>query len=81
VDKVRGTVKQFTYRTARLGDVFLRVPRDTVDALERQLADKAGVRTDNHVVYEITQNDNPPTYILFSDFDAFFGHSVREERW
>jgi hypothetical protein len=45
-EKIYGRVKQFTYRTANVRDVFLRVPRDTVRALEDQLAEAAGSSVD-----------------------------------
>lgn len=79
-DKVRGTIKQYPYRTANVRDAFLRVPRDTVIDLEHQLAEASGARVDNHTVYEIVQHDDT-TYVLFSDLTATFGHSVVEGRW
>jgi hypothetical protein len=80
-EKIKGIVSQYTYRSARVRDVFLRVPRDTVRALEEQLAQAANARVDNHTVYVIMQPDCPPVYISFSDFTATFGSSVLEEHF
>ena len=81
-DKIHGSVKQFSYRTALVGDVFLSVPRDTVRVLEEQLAEKAGKRLDNHTAYEIIEhNESKPVYIWFSDTTASFGFTVREGIW
>lgn len=87
MDKFRGEVKQYTYRTAVVTEPFLVVPRNTVKELEHTLAQKAGVEPDNHTVYEIRQtavvtaDDVPPTFIGFSDDRATFGHSVFDRRW
>lgn len=81
-DRIRGTVKQYPYRTAIVSEIFLRVPRNTVDGLERQLAEVAGERPDNHTAYGVVQGENQPAvYIAFTDFTAAFGHSIREEEW
>lgn len=83
-ETVRGQVKCFPYRSARVGDTLLTVPRDSVKELEEQLAQKAGVSRDNHVVYEITQSDQfdqGPVYVLFSDNYARFGKTVVERSW
>lgn len=77
---VHETVKQYPYRTAKVEDIFLRVPRDSVKDLELQLAEAAGARLDNHTVYEITQEDRSPVYIKFSDMAAIFAHTLREGR-
>lgn len=80
--KIVGAVKQFPYRTARIDNSFLSVPRNLVSDLEHAIAEAAGVNVDNHTVYEIVQDDEkPPVYIRFSDFTATFAHTVREERW
>ena len=81
-DKIRGKVKQYPYRTARVRDIYLKVPRDTVKPLEEQLAEAASTSIDNHTVYEIVQPGSDSTvYIMFSDFEAVFGHFLCEERW
>ena len=79
-DRLDGTVKQYPYRTAIVKEVFMTVPRDSVELLEQQLAELAGVRVDNHTAYELVQ-DEGTTYISFSDFTARFGRSVEEKRW
>lgn len=79
---VEGTVKQFPYRTARVSNDFLRLPRDkTMNALEYKLAEAASGRTDNHTVYMIVQDGKPPVYIMFSDYTVTFAHSVIERDW
>lgn len=83
-DKISGKVKLYSYRTARVGDIFLRIPRDVVRTLEEQLAEAAGTHKDNHTTYGIRQElgaDVKTVYIQFSDFHATFGHSVVEQRW
>jgi len=78
---VLDTVKQYPYRTAQVEDIFLRVPRDSVKDLERLLAERAGERPDNHIVYEITQDFRPPVYVKFTDMTAIFAHTLREGRY
>lgn len=74
-EMIRGTVKQYPYRTASIRDVFLTLPREDLKGLEEQLADVAGTHTDNHTVYEIAQNGST-TYLKFTDFSVYFGHAV-----
>jgi hypothetical protein len=81
MNKIIGTVKQYPYRTARVGDVILRVPRAMVAPLEQLLVEAADARFANHTVYEIIQPDMPPAYIMCSDSMVTIGRSVSEQRW
>lgn len=75
-----GCVKQYPYRTAVLGDIFLTLPREAMKDLEAQLAEASGRAVDNHTVYEIVQLHGT-TYIMFSDHRVIFGRSIGEGRW
>jgi hypothetical protein len=78
-------VKQHSYRTAIVGDHFLEIPRDLLNDFEEALAKKAGVRADNHTVYEVTYDDGPTgkktTYIWFYDRKVRFGNRLIEGRY
>lgn len=78
--RIEGTVKQYPYRTARVFERFFEIPRDQVRQLEEQLADAAGVRMDNHTVYEITSEDGNVMYIWFHDLSAYFGSKLIKDR-
>ena len=73
------------YRTARVDDIFLRLPRDMMQEFEANLAVLADHGVDNHTVYEITQTISGglprTTYVEFSDFSVNFGHECRKGRW
>lgn len=73
---LRGTVKQYPYRTAHVRDVTFDTPRDGLHALEQMLALAAGVTVDNHTVYEITSPAGVVLYLWFSDLTVYFGHQV-----
>ena len=75
-DQVRGKVTYYGYRKARASEIFLTVPRSTVETLIQQLAAKAKVRPDNnHEVYAVEQ-DGKMTYIWVCDFEVHFGHEM-----
>ena len=87
-DKIDGEVKQHTYRSARVSDVFLELPRSACHELEKRLAEASGRDPDNHVVYEVKQDawgkEGPyesTTYISCSDMTVRFGREVLLERW
>lgn len=80
-DTISGDVKQYSYRTANVRDVLFTIPRNLVRPLEAHLAEKAGVREDNHTVYEIRDYGKKVYYILFSDFSAVFARTVVERSW
>ena len=74
-DQVRGTVTYHAYRRARVIDIFLTLPRSSVETLIEQLAAKAEVRPDNHEVYAVEQ-DEVMTYIWVCDMEVYFGHTI-----
>ena len=76
-----GEVKCYPYRTASVRERFMSLPRLLVHELEEQLAQKAGVRPDNHTVYEFIDESRETIYVLFSDFKASFGKTLYEHRW
>lgn len=78
---IEGTVICHPYRTASPRDRFLSIPRDQLEELEEELAKAAGVRIDNHTVYEITSREGTKMYIMFHDFVVIFGHSVEVRDW
>ncbi len=78
------SVKQFTYRTACVGGHFLKLDRAMMHDLEEALATKAGVKPDNHTVYEIIFDDfyeKKTTYIWFTDGSVIFGSTVEMRRY
>ena len=79
---IQGSVMQYPYRKAFVADPFLSIPRELLKELEENLAAAAGVRADNHTVYEFVQDkDKPPLYIMFSDFTVTFAHAVDARSW
>ena len=77
------TVKQYSYRTAMVGDDYLNLPRELMNDLEEALAKKAGTRPDNHTVYEVTYDGHfgkKITYIWFHDQMVVFGSRLIEGR-
>lgn len=79
---ISGEVKCYPYRTAMVGDHFLKLPRmgKELSEFEEKLAAAAGVRTDNHTVYRINNGDST-VYVFFHDLVVIFGFSVDECRW
>ncbi len=55
--------------------------RDLAEKLEVALAQAAGVKCDNHVVYVVTTESGKRLYIMFSDLMIHFGLSVNEGCW
>ncbi len=82
-DDIRGEVKFYSYRSAMVREVFLKLPRELMNDLEDTLAKKAGVRADNHTVYELTQDDlgvEHKTYFWFHDLHVFVGRAIEVGR-
>lgn len=77
-DGVQGEIKQYPYRTALPRGTILEFPRELCRDLEKALAEKAGVRPDNHVVYKVTQYGKAPVYVWCSDFVVAIATDVEE---
>lgn len=81
------SVKYHSYRTAMVQGSYIDINRDCADAriLEGKLAKAAGVRGDNHVVYEITatygNEKNAPLYVWCSDSFMRIGTKIVEDNW
>ena len=74
------------YRTARVEEIFLRLPREFMGSLEQELARAAGVGMDNHTVYTIdfgfTQmGGHQIIHVLFTDHAVIFGHDIQIKNW
>ena len=76
-----GAVKFYPYRTAKVHDRFVTVPRDDLDYLEVKLAEAANVRGDNHVVYAFTSTAGESLFAWFTDEKAYIGRTLVERRW
>ena len=80
-------IQCWPYRTATVTERFLAVPRDTMDNLERQLAEAVGRMPDNHTCYAFNQDDyrvpkaEGKVYVLFTDSTAVFGWGIEEKGW
>ena len=85
VINITDRVKWFAPRSATVADLFMELPRDLCDEIEKTLAEAVGKPVDNHVVYQLTYDswkDQPEiTYIWFSDTNVYFGRRIIEERW
>ena len=84
MERFEGKVKLYTYRSARAIDFFMVLPRSACHDLEQRLAKEAGAEPDNHTTYRVTYNgtgNEEVTYIMFSDFNVYFGRSVIEKPW
>jgi len=79
--RILGLVEHFPYRTASIRDRFLSIPRSQTTELEGRLAEAVGVTPNNHTVFGITTDAGTKVYIMFSDFDTAFGHSVEVRNW
>lgn len=76
----RVDVEQYRYRTARVNHILFSTVRDCF--LETKLAERAGMRKDNHTVYKVTSRDtNESIYIWFIDNSMHIGLDVIEENW
>ena len=76
----RVDVEQYRYRTARVNHILFSTVRDCF--LETKLAERAGMRKDNHTVYKITNRDtNESIYIWFTDSSMHIGLDVIEGDW
>ena len=71
-------VKQHTSDKAIVVDCFLKLPRELMRDLEYALARKAGMMSDNNVVYEVTC-DKKVTYIWFHDRIVVFGNGLNKK--
>lgn len=79
--EIGGAVKFYPYRTARVHDHVMSVPRDQLSELEQKLAYTAGVWRDNHTVYGLTTANGNSLYIFFHDLVVIFGLSIEERAW
>ena len=70
--------KYHTYRTAKVGDVIARLPRELMRSVEELLAKKAVVTTDNHVVYEVSFDGRDRLALFFTDSLCIIGKTVIE---
>ena len=70
------TVKFYPYRQAQVYDRVFEATRDSMLPLEYMLAVKAGVRPDNHTVYEILFAGCQTFYIWFTDDQCFVGKAI-----
>lgn len=80
-------VKYYPYRTARVEGTRIKVNiRDSRDARAfiAKLAEMAGVREDNHVVYEIQSTldkESNPLYVWVTDNSMYIGTKLIQENW
>lgn len=82
LDQIR-SIKQYAYRTAHVTGIFIRLNRynDKVHEMEHEMARRAGVNTDNHTVYELTNLSGEKLYVMASDSSLSIGVHLEEERW
>jgi hypothetical protein len=89
-------VTQYGYRSARIENVIIVLPRELLGSLEKDLAFRAKSEMDNHTVYVVETPDFceigdieiegvdwdiPELCIWFSDFKVRIGTGLIEERW
>ncbi|MBP6038440.1 MAG: hypothetical protein KA604_03860 [Candidatus Saccharimonas sp.] len=70
------TVKFHGYRSAKLMDHSLAIPRDTVRKFEEELYGLTNTSPSNHVIFEITTSDGGTIAFRFSDFYMYVGTTV-----
>lgn len=86
-DSAWNNVKCYPYRTARVEGTRIKVDlRDyrAARVFVAALAEKASVREDNHVVYEIqsTFDQNAsPLYVWVTDHNMYIGTKLIEGNW
>ena len=74
--------KYYGYRTARVGVVLARLPRELMRPVEEELAKRANVHTDNHSAYVVSFDDGCPRLVLlFTDSLCVIGKEVIERNW
>ena len=74
-------VKHFPYRTGRPVQSFLKVEYghdDSVYQFHRILAEKAGVRPDNHVCYLLEMEHGGQIGVRFSDWAMILSLGIKE---
>lgn len=88
-------VRYYSYRSARMMEMFFKLPRWAVKDFEDALYKKAGIaQKDNHVCFSFNWNDHSWSdfevlrgeyetcnAVMFSDFNAYFGREIRPENW
>ncbi len=80
----KAQVEFYRYRTARIEHVLCRLQPEEFraeDELLEFLAEKAGARRDNHVVYQVTETDGNKFAIGYSDGTITIGVGVVEQSW
>lgn len=72
----------YPYRTARVVERFMTLPRELTKELENRCAEDSGVRIpDNHVCYKLECDFSNIVYVMFTDFYSIFGRSIQEGDW
>ena len=79
IDTKEATVKQYSYRSARIRHLLLQIERN--DKLEKLLSNKANKQTDNHTLYEVTFADGSTFAIECSDSAMRIGVGVSVASW
>lgn len=75
-------VYYYGYRQASLKNAFLTMDRNDPPArrLEEELASRAGVDRDNHVIYEI-RNNGGSLFVFCSDMRIVLGTEIEVRHW
>ena len=71
------------YRTARAMYSVMELDRESADgkALERELAEMAGVTLDNHVVYTVTPRNGAEMHFWCTDSKIVVGTYLEKGTW
>lgn len=73
-------VKHYPYRTAHMNNIAIGLPRDANKDLEEELAERAGVAKDNHVLYTLTRGEDV-ICVQITDDQIYIGTGLIEESW
>jgi len=69
-------IKYYPYRTARVQDITVSLPREVLDKLEQDLAAQAGQYRDNHTCYTFIDERHKERTAFFTDLVVHFGTVV-----
>ena len=73
-------VRVFPYRSARVENRVLTMPREFMNFLEDYCARELGIIKDNHTAYQLVCEFDT-IYVMFHDAYVWFGTSIVEEDW
>ena len=79
--EISGTVSSYGYRQAMVTNPLIVSPATHGADLWQELADRAGVRPDNHQCFTVTAEDGSTVHYMFSDESMYMGFHLTVRPW